>query len=97
MLPQLKSPDYPGIVQVLLDEKIPMVETAGSPKCAELWELLKAGNPDVVIIHKCTTIRHALKAQAMGCDMISLDGFDCAGHPGEADVGNFLLQPIAET
>lgn len=95
VLPQLNSPDYPAIVQVLLDEKVPMVETAGSPKCAELWELLKAGNPDVCIIHKCTTIRHALKAQAMGCDMISLDGFDCAGHPGETDVGNFLLQPIA--
>ncbi|EOD30301.1 hypothetical protein EMIHUDRAFT_123153 [Emiliania huxleyi CCMP1516] len=57
--------------------------------------IAKAGNPDVCIIHKCTTIRHALKAQAMGCDMISLDGFDCAGHPGETDVGNFLLQPIA--
>jgi NADH:quinone reductase (non-electrogenic) len=72
-----------------------MVETAGSPKCAELWEMLKAGNRDVCIIHKCTTVRHALKAQGMGCDMISLDGFDCAGHPGETDVGNFVLQPVA--
>lgn len=95
VLPQLKSPDYPAIIQVLLDEKIPMVETAGSPKCAELWAMLKAGNKDVCIIHKCTTIRHALKAQGMGCDMISLDGFDCAGHPGETDVGNFVLQPVA--
>lgn len=95
VLPQLKSPDYPAIIQVLLDEKIPMVETAGSPKCAELWAMLKAGNSDVCIIHKCTTIRHALKAQGMGCDMISLDGFDCAGHPGETDVGNFVLQPVA--
>ena len=119
VLPQLKSPDYPGIIQVrptsldlnlqpaglanraarcakvLIDEKIPMVETAGSPKCAELWALLKAANPDVCIIHKCTTIRHALKAQSLGVDMISLDGFDCAGHPGEADVGNFVLQPVA--
>ena len=57
--------------------------------------MLKAGNKDVCIIHKCTTIRHALKAQSMGCDMISLDGFDCAGHPGETDVGNFILQPVA--
>ena len=72
-----------------------MVETAGSPKCAELWAMLKAGNPDVCIIHKCTTIRHALKAQSLGVDMISLDGFECAGHPGETDIGNFLLQPIA--
>ncbi len=95
VLPQLKSPDYPGIVQVLIDERIPCVETAGSPKCAELWAMLKAADPDVCIIHKCTTIRHALKAESLGCDMISLDGFDCAGHPGEHDVGNFVLQPIA--
>ena len=95
VLPQLKAPDYPAIIQVLLDEKIPMVETAGSPQCAELWEMLKAKNPEVCIIHKCTTIRHALKAQSLGCDMISLDGFDCAGHPGEADVGNWVLQPVA--
>ena len=72
-----------------------MVETAGSPKCAELWAALKARNPDIVIVHKATTIRHSLKAQSLGCDMISLDGFDCAGHPGETDVGNFVLQPIA--
>ena len=95
VLPQLKSPDYPGIIKVLIDEKIPMVETAGSPKCAELWEMLKSANKDVCIIHKCTTVRHALKAQSLGCDMISLDGFDCAGHPGEADVGNWVLQPVA--
>ena len=95
VLPQLNSPDYPEIVQVLIDEGIPCVETAGSPKCAELWEMLKKANKDVVIIHKCTTIRHAQKAESLGCDMISLDGFDCAGHPGEADVGNFVLQPIA--
>jgi NAD(P)H-dependent flavin oxidoreductase YrpB (nitropropane dioxygenase family) len=95
VLPQLKAPDYPAIIQVLIDEKITCVETAGSPKCAELWEMLKAANKDVCIIHKCTTIRHSLKAQSLGCDMISLDGFDCAGHPGEADVGNFVLQPIA--
>jgi NAD(P)H-dependent flavin oxidoreductase YrpB (nitropropane dioxygenase family) len=95
VLPQLKDVDYPAYVDAVLDAKIPMVETAGSPKCAELWQMLKAKNPDIVIIHKCTTIRHALKAQSMGCDMISLDGFDCAGHPGETDVGNFVLQPIA--
>jgi nitronate monooxygenase len=83
VLPQLSSPDYPAIIQVLLDEIIPMVETAGSPKCAELWAVLRAGNPDVCIIHKCTTIRHALKAESLGVDMVSLDGFDCAGHPGE--------------
>ena len=95
MLPQLKAVDYPAIIDVVLEEKIPVIETAGSPKCAELWDMLKAKNKDIVIIHKCTTIRHALKAQQLGCDMISLDGFDCAGHPGEADVGNFILQPVA--
>ena len=95
VLPQLKAVDYPAILEVILSEGIPVVETAGSPKCAELWEELRSKNPSICIIHKCTTIRHALKAQAMGCDMISLDGFDCAGHPGEADVGNFVLQPVA--
>lgn len=95
VLPQLKAIDYPAILDVVLSEKIPVIETAGSPKCAELWEALKAANPEIVIIHKCTTVRHALKAQSLGCDMISLDGFDCAGHPGEADVGNFVLQPVA--
>ena len=95
VLPQLKAVDYPAIIDVILSEKIPVVETAGSPKCAELWEALKAKDPSICIIHKCTTIRHSLKAQQLGCDMISLDGFDCAGHPGEADVGNFVLQPVA--
>jgi nitronate monooxygenase len=95
VLPQLKATDYPAIIKVLLEERVPMVETAGSPKCAELWALLKAGNPDVCVIHKCTTVRHALKAQSLGVDMVSLDGFECAGHPGETDVGNFVLQPIA--
>lgn len=65
------------------------------PRCAEIWAALKAANPSTCIIHKCTTVRHALKAEALGCDMISLDGFDCAGHPGEADVGNFVLQAVA--
>jgi len=95
VLPVFKDIDYEAFAKVIVDEAVPVVETAGSPKCAELWKLLKDARPETCIIHKCTTIRHALKAEKLGCDMISLDGFDCAGHPGEADVGNFVLQPIA--
>jgi len=95
VLPLLKDVDYEGIMKVVLEEGVQVVETAGSPKCAELWQHLRSANPEIVIIHKCTTVRHALKAQSLGVDMISLDGFDCAGHPGEADVGNWVLQPVA--
>ena len=68
--------------QAIIDEKIPVIETAGSPQLAEYWAKFKAANPEVKILHKCVSVRHALKAQNGGCDFISLDGFECAGHPG---------------
>jgi nitronate monooxygenase len=79
------TPAWPCVairLQAIIDEKIPVIETAGSPLCAKYWEMFKRANKDVTIIHKCVSIRHALKAQDGGCDFISLDGFECAGHPG---------------
>lgn len=79
----LKPPDqHPSCSQAIIDENIQVVETAGSPLCAKYWDMLKQANKDIVIIHKCVSVRHALKAQQGGCDFISLDGFECAGHPG---------------
>lgn len=88
MLPVGVPPDYPGIVQVLIDEGVKIIETAGRDPSPVLVPLKKAG---CVVIHKCVAIRHALKAARIGADMISMDGFDCGGHPGEEDVGNWVL------
>lgn len=79
---------------VIISEKVEVIETAGSPKCAEIWKIYKEAHPDFTIIHKCCTTKHALKAQSLGVDMVSLDGFECAGHPGEHDIGNFMLQAL---
>lgn len=94
IIPALKEFDFDGYARVIIDEGIKIVETAGSPQCADYWKLLKAADPNICIIHKCVSTRHAMKAEKLGCDMISLDGFECAGHPGEEDVGNFLLQAL---
>jgi len=88
-LPMLAAKDMFGnIAQVLIDEKVPVVETAGSPMPVE-WKAFK--DAGMVVIHKCTSIRHALRAEKSGVDAISMDGFDCGGHPGEDDVGNWVL------
>lgn len=79
---------FGDIVQVLIDEEIPVVETAGSQMPAE-WKAFKENG--MKIVHKCTSIRHALSAERAGVDAISMDGFDCGGHPGEDDVGNWVL------
>ena len=86
-----EPPPYEEYVSVFIQEGVKVVETAGSnPK---RWvDMLKAADPSIVCIHKCVTIRHALRAEQLGVDIISLDGFECAGHPGEDDVGNFVLQ-----
>jgi len=89
ILPSFDPPPYDEYAKIIIEEKVPIVETAGSnPK---KWISLFKSN-GVITIHKCVSIRHALKAQAMGVDIVSLDGFECAGHPGEEDVGNFVLQ-----
>jgi len=88
LLPVGVPPDYDGIMQVILDEGVKIVETAGRNPEPVIKKLKNAG---VIVIHKCVAIRHAETAQRMGADMISMDGFDCGGHPGEEDVGNWVL------
>jgi len=91
-LPSLTPPDYPGLFQVIIDGGVTVVETAGNNPAQWLPMLKEAG---IKVIHKCTAVRHALKAQTIGCDAVSVDGFECGGHPGEDDVPNFILLPRA--
>jgi len=91
-LPTVNAPDYPAIMKVIIDGGVKAVETAGNNPVAVLPYLKDAG---IKVIHKCTAVRHALKAQAIGCDAVSVDGFECGGHPGEDDVPNFILLPRA--
>jgi NAD(P)H-dependent flavin oxidoreductase YrpB (nitropropane dioxygenase family) len=91
-LPSTRPPDYPGYVKAIIHGGVRIVETAGNnPK--EWMSAFK--NAGIVVIHKCTSIRHALTAERIGCDAISMDGFECAGHPGEDDVTNLILLPLA--
>lgn len=91
-LPSVKQPDYPGYIRAIIDGGIKVVETAGNNPQKWLPLLKEAG---IKVIHKCTSVRHALKAQAIGVDALSVDGFECGGHPGEDDVPNFILLPRA--
>lgn len=91
-LPSLTPPDYPGLIQAIVDSNIRIVETAGYNPEKYLPPLKDAG---IKVIHKCTSIRHSLKAQSIGCDAVSVDGFECGGHPGEDDIPNFILLPRA--
>ena len=91
-LPSVKPPDYPGFVQTIIDSGVKIIETAGNNPAQYLPVLKEAG---IKVIHKCTSVRHALKAQTIGCDAVSVDGFECGGHPGEDDVPNFILLPRA--
>ncbi|MDO9430383.1 MAG: nitronate monooxygenase, partial [Phenylobacterium sp.] len=91
-LPSVTPPDYPGLVDVIIESGVKVVETAGNNPQKWLPMLKDAG---IVVIHKCTSVRHALKAEAIGCNAVSVDGFECGGHPGEDDVPNFILLPRA--
>ncbi len=91
-LPTLNPPDYPGYVKAIIEGGITVVETAGRNPQSVLPYLKDAG---IKVIHKCTSVRHALKAQAIGCDAVSVDGFECGGHPGEDDIPNMILLPRA--
>jgi nitronate monooxygenase len=91
-LPSVTPPDYPGLIQAIIDGGVKVVETAGNNPAKWLPGLKEAG---IKVIHKCTSVRHSLKAQAIGCDAVSVDGFECGGHPGEDDVGNWVLLPRA--
>lgn len=92
ILPSINPPPYAEYRQVVIEEGIKIVETAGY-KPQEHVEALK--KHDVKIIHKCTAVRHALSAEKMGVDAISIDGFECAGHPGEDDIPGLVLIPVA--
>ena len=91
-LPTLNPPDYPAIVKAIIDGGVKAVETAGRNPAQVLPFLKDAG---IKVIHKCTSVRHSLKAQDIGCDAVSVDGFECGGHPGEDDVPNMILLPRA--
>jgi len=91
-LPAVRPPDYPGLFKVIVESGVEVVETAGNNPSQWLPMLKEAG---IKVIHKCTSVRHALKAQRIACDAVSVDGFECGGHPGEDDVPNFILLPRA--
>jgi NAD(P)H-dependent flavin oxidoreductase YrpB (nitropropane dioxygenase family) len=91
-LPGLATPDYPGYVKAIIDGGVKAVETAGNNPVKWLPALKEAG---IKVIHKCTAVRHSLKAESIGCDAVSVDGFECGGHPGEDDVPNWILLPRA--
>ena len=91
-LPVVDQPDYPGMVKAIIEGGVKVVETAGNNPQSVLPFLKDAG---IKVIHKCTAVRHALKARAIGCDAVSVDGFECGGHPGEDDIPNFILLPRA--
>jgi len=91
-LPAVTPPDYSGLFEVIIKSGIKVVETAGNNP-AKWLPMLK--EHDIKVIHKCTAVRHALKAEKIGCDAVSVDGFECGGHPGEDDIPNFILLPRA--
>ncbi len=92
ILPTLTPPPYAEYRQAIIDSGVRIVETAGNNPQEHIAELKKAG---VKVIHKCTAVRHALKAERIGADAISIDGFECAGHPGEDDTPGLILIPAA--
>ena len=91
-LPSLTPPDYPGLIEVIIKSGVKIVETAGRNPAVYMPAMKDA---DIKVIHKCTSVRHSVKAQDIGCDAVSVDGFECGGHPGEDDIPNFILLPRA--
>jgi NADH:quinone reductase (non-electrogenic) len=91
-LPTLSAPPYPEYIRAIVEGGVKIVETAGrSPE--QYMPALKAAG--IKVIHKCTSVRHSLKAERIGCDAVSVDGFECGGHPGEDDIPNMILLPRA--
>ena len=88
LLPTMNAPPYNEYAQVCIDEGIKIVETAGNSP-GPVIKLLKSVG--IIILHKCTSIRHAQSAVKLGVDFLSIDGFECAGHVGESDITNFIL------
>jgi NADH:quinone reductase (non-electrogenic) len=93
VFPTINAPDYKAYAQAIIDGGVKIVETAGTQAVREIWAMLKPHS--VTILHKCTAVRHALSAERGGCDVISIDGFECAGHPGEDDIPGLILIPAA--
>lgn len=91
-LPTFAKPPYPEYIRAIIEGGVKIVETAGRNPEPYMPYLKAAG---IKVIHKCTSVRHSLKAEAIGCDAVSVDGFECGGHPGEDDVPNFILLPRA--
>jgi nitronate monooxygenase len=91
-LPAFTAPPYPEYIEAIVNGGVKIVETAGRSPEAYLPALKEAG---IKIIHKCTSVRHSLKAEKIGCDAVSVDGFECGGHPGEDDIPNMVLLPRA--
>ncbi|MFC3612747.1 NAD(P)H-dependent flavin oxidoreductase [Lutimaribacter marinistellae] len=91
-LPTVNAPDYPGYVKAIIEGGVKVVETAGRNPAQVMPYLKDAG---IKVVHKCTSVRHSLKAQEIGCDAVSVDGFECGGHPGEDDIPNMILLPRA--
>jgi len=91
-LPTFSAPPYPEYIAAIREGGVKIVETAGrSPE--QYMPALKAAG--IKVIHKCTSVRHSLKAEKIGCDAVSVDGFECGGHPGEDDIPNMILLPRA--
>jgi NAD(P)H-dependent flavin oxidoreductase YrpB (nitropropane dioxygenase family) len=91
-LPGFADPDYPGYIEAIVAQGVKIVETAGRSPEQYMPSLKEAG---IKVIHKCTSVRHSLKAEKIGCDAVSVDGFECGGHPGEDDIPNMILLPRA--
>ena len=91
-LPGFANPDYPGYIEAIIAHDVKIVETAGRSPEQYMPMLKEAG---IKVIHKCTSVRHSLKAEKIGCDAVSVDGFECGGHPGEDDIPNMILLPRA--
>jgi NADH:quinone reductase (non-electrogenic) len=92
ILPSIKPPPYAEYRQAIIESGLKVVETAGNKPQEHVTEFKKHG---IKVVHKCTSVRHALSAERMGVDAISIDGFECAGHPGEDDTPGLILIPVA--
>jgi len=92
ILPTLSPPPYADYIDVIIEGGLRIVETAGNSPREYISKFKAAG---IKIVHKCTTVRHALSAERSGVDVVSIDGFECAGHPGEDDIPGLVLIPIA--
>ena len=92
VFPTITPPAYDAYIDAIIESGVKIIETAGN-KAIEFWPKMKAAG--ILIIHKCVAVRHALSAERLGVDAVSIDGFECAGHPGEEDIPGLVLIPLA--